>query len=56
MNSQETANILIAVLAVIAVGMCWDSDGNSLFQAGLVWAGANVGHLITVYLDKGEEE
>lgn len=54
MKSQEVANIGIAIIAVITVVMCWDSDGNRLFQAGLIWAGAHFGYLITVYLNQEE--
>lgn len=55
-KSQTLADIGIAVLATIFVFICWDSDGNRLFQAGLVWAGMNAGYLVTIYLNKGEDE
>ena len=56
MKSQEIANILIAVLAVIAIGMCWDSNGSRLFQTGLMCGGVFIGYIMTTYLNKGEEE
>jgi hypothetical protein len=54
-NSQAVADIGIAVLATIFLFTCWGREG-WLFQAGLVWAGANIGYLITVYLNQGEDE
>ena len=54
-KSEYEANILIAVLAVIFLFTCWGREG-WLFQAGLVWAGANIGFLITNYLNQGEDE
>ena len=54
-NSQAVADIGIAVLATTFLFTCWDKEG-WLFQAGLVWAGANIGYLITVYLNQGEDE
>jgi len=54
-KSQTLADIGIAVLATIILFTCWDREG-WLFQAGLVWAGANIGYLITVYLNQGEDE
>lgn len=53
-KSQVLADIGIAVLAVTFLFTCWDKEG-WLFQAGLVWAGANVGYLITVYLNGDDE-
>jgi hypothetical protein len=53
-KSQVLADIGIAMLAVIFLFTCWGREG-WLFQAGLVWAGANIGYLITVYLN-GEDE
>ena len=53
-KSQVLADIGIAVLAVIFLFTCWGREG-WLFQAGLVWAGANIGYLITVYLNQGED-
>jgi hypothetical protein len=53
-NSQAIADIGIAVLATIFLFTCWGREG-WLFQAGLVWAGANIGYLITVYMN-GEDE
>lgn len=55
MKSQEVANIGIAIMAVITIVMCWDSDGNRLFQAGLIWAGAHFGYLITAYLNQEDD-
>lgn len=55
-RQQILADILIAVLATIIVFICWDRESGWLFQAGLVWAGANLGYLITVYLNVGEDE
>jgi hypothetical protein len=54
-KSQVLADIGIAVLATIFLFTCWGREG-WLFQAGLVWAGANIGYLITVYLNQGEDE
>jgi hypothetical protein len=54
-KSQTLADIGIAVLATILVFTCWDRESGWLFQAGLVWAGANLGYLITVYLN-GEDD
>jgi len=54
-KSQVLADIGIAMLAVIFLFTCWGREG-WLFQAGLVWAGANIGYLITVYLNEGEDE
>ena len=53
-KSQVIADIGIAVLATIFLFTCWGREG-WLFQAGLVWAGANIGYLITVYLNQEEE-
>lgn len=55
MKSQEIADICIAVLATLSLINCWDRGG-WMFQAGLVWAGANIGYIMTTYLNKGEEE
>jgi hypothetical protein len=54
-KSEYEANILIAMLAVIFLFTCWGREG-WLFQAGLVWSGANFGYLITVYLNQGEDD
>ena len=54
-KSQVIADIGIAVLATIFVFICWDRESGWLFQAGLVWAGMNVGYLVTVYLN-GEDD
>jgi len=54
-KSQTLTDIGIAVLTTIFLFTCWGREG-WLFQSGLVWAGANVGYLITVYLNKGEDE
>jgi len=56
MKQQTIADILIAMLSGALISICWDSDGNRLFQAGLVWAGALIGYLITTYLNEGEDE
>ena len=53
-KSQVIADIGIAVLATIFLFTCWGREG-WLFNAGLVWAGANAGYLITVYLN-GEDQ
>ena len=53
-KSQVIADIGIGILATIFLFTCWGREG-WLFQAGLVWAGANVGYLITVYLNQEEE-
>ena len=54
-KSQAIADMLIAVLATVILFTCWGREG-WLFQAGLVWAGANFGYLITVYMNVGEDE
>ena len=54
-KSEVIADIGIAILATIFLFTCWGREG-WLFQAGLVWAGMNAGYLITVYLNKGEDE
>ena len=54
-KSEVLADIGIAVLAVIFLFTCW-GRGGWLFEAGLVWAGMNIGYLITVYLNQGEDE
>ena len=54
-KSETISHIGIAVLTTIILLTCWD-EGGWLFQAGLVWAGANIGYLITVYLNQGDEE
>ena len=55
-KSEVIADIGIAILATIFLFTCWGREG-WLFNAGLVWAGANVGYLITVYLNgQGEDE
>lgn len=54
-KSEVIADIGIAILATIFLLTCWGREG-WLFQAGLVWAGMNAGYLITVYLNRGEEE
>jgi hypothetical protein len=54
-KSQVLADMGIAVLATIILFTCW-GEGGWLFNAGLVWAGANIGYLITVYLNQGEDE
>jgi hypothetical protein len=53
-KSQVIADIGIAVLATIFLFTCWGREG-WLFNAGLVWAGANIGYLTTVYLNQEEE-
>jgi hypothetical protein len=53
-KSQVIADIGIAVLATIFLFTCWGREG-WLFNAGLVWAGANVGYLITVYLNQEDD-
>jgi len=54
-KSQTIADIGIAVLATIFLFTCWGREG-WLFQAGLVWAGANIGYLVTVYLNQGGDD
>jgi len=54
-KSQTLADIGIAILATIFLLTCWGREG-WLFQAGLVWAGMNAGYLITVYLNRGDDE
>lgn len=54
-KSQTLADILIAVLATTVLFNCW-GEGGWLFDAGLVWAGANIGYLVTVYMNQGEDE
>lgn len=54
-KSQVIADIGIAILATIFLFTCWGREG-WLFNAGLVWAGANVGYLITVYLNQEDDE
>lgn len=56
MKSETVADIILAMLGVALVAISWDSNGSRLFQAGLVWAGANIGYVMTTYLNKGEEE
>lgn len=56
MRSEVIADIFSAVIAVTVVVICWDNTGNQLTQVGLVWAGASIGYLITVYLNQGEDE
>ena len=53
-KSQVIADIGIAILATIFLFTCWGREG-WLFNAGLVWAGAYFGYLITVYLNKEED-
>ena len=53
-KSQTLADIGIAVLATILLFTCWGREG-WLFQSGLIWAGAIIGYLITVYLNGDEE-
>jgi hypothetical protein len=54
-KSEVIADIGIAILATIFLLTCWGREG-WLFQAGLVWAGMNAGYLITVYLNRGDDE
>lgn len=54
-KSQVIADMLIAVLATVILFACWGESG-WLFNAGLVWAGANIGYLITAYMNVGEDE
>lgn len=54
-KSQTLADIGIAVLATIFLFTCWGREG-WLFNAGLVWAGTQIGYLITVYMNQGEDE
>jgi hypothetical protein len=54
-KSEVIADIGIAILATIFLLTCWGREG-WLFNAGLVWAGANAGYLITVYLNQGADE
>ena len=53
-KSQVLADIGIAILATIFLFTCWGREG-WLFQAGLVWAGANIGYLVTIYLNGDEQ-
>ena len=55
-KSQTLADIGIGILATIILFACWNREEWWLFQAGLVWAGAQFGYLITVYLNQGEDE
>jgi hypothetical protein len=54
-KSEVLADIGIAVLAVVFLFTCWGERG-WLFNAGLVWAGANIGYLVTVYMNEGEDD
>jgi len=54
-KSETISHIGIAVLTTIILFTCW-GRGGWLFEAGLVWAGANIGFLVTVYLNQGEDE
>jgi hypothetical protein len=54
-KSQVIADIGIGILATVFLFTCWGREG-WLFQAGLVWAGTQIGYLGTVYLNKGEDE
>jgi len=53
-KSQVIADIGIAVLATIFLFTCWGREG-WLFNAGLVWAGMNLGYLVTVYLNQEDD-
>ena len=55
-KSEVLADMGIAVLAVVILFTCWDTGGGWLFQAGLVWAGANIGYLVTVYMNGDHDE
>jgi hypothetical protein len=54
-KTQTIADIGIAIMATTFLVSCWGREG-WLFQAGLLWAGAQFGYLITVYLNQGEDE
>jgi hypothetical protein len=54
MKSQAITDIGIAILATIFLFTCWGREG-WLFNAGLVWAGAFAGYLITVYLNQEDD-
>jgi len=54
-KSEVLADMGIAVLAVIFLFTCWGREG-WLFNAGLVWAGANIGYLITVYMNGDHDD
>jgi hypothetical protein len=53
-KSQVLTDIGIGILATTFLVSCWGREG-WLFQAGLLWAGANFGYLITVYLNGDDE-
>jgi len=55
MKSETVSHVGIAVLATVILFTCWDTEGSWLFNAGLVWAGMNVGYLVTVYMN-GEDD
>ena len=50
-KSEVLADIGIAIMATIFLFLCWGREG-WLFNAGLVWAGMNLGYLVTVYLNQ----
>jgi hypothetical protein len=54
-KSEVLADIGVAVLAVIFLFLCWGREG-WLFNAGLVWAGANIGYLVTVYMNGDHDD
>lgn len=55
-KGEALAEIVIAVMATITLFACWGKEG-WLFNAGLVWAGIQLGYLITIYMDaEGDDE
>lgn len=54
-KSEVIADIGIAIMATVFLVVCWGREG-WLFNAGLLWSGAQFGYLITVYLNQGEDE
>jgi hypothetical protein len=53
-KQQILADIFVAVMGTITIGMCWGREGWA-FHAGIVWGGACWGYIVTTYMN-GEDD
>ena len=56
MKQQTIADMLIAIMGMLLVVICWDNDGNWLYQTGIGFGGVLIGYVMTTYLNEGDEE
>lgn len=55
MRSEVIADIFVAAMATVFITKSWGQEGWG-FQLCLIWGGMCAGYIVTIYLNKGEDE